>query len=213
MQKKLKKSECSLCGALYTKNGMTKHLQMCVPKSLVNSQKQKNPKVQSFFHILVSGYHEPEYWLHLKINSNVKLKDLDQFLRDIWLECCGHLSAFRYQRNELKMNQRLEDILCPGIELMYEYDFGDSTVLLIKVIAHYEGITNNIPIEIFARNEIPEILCDECGKFPAVEICPECQCDGSGWLCGSCANNHKCDQEMFLPVVNSPRTGVCGYSG
>lgn len=82
-----------------------------------------------------------------------------------------------------------------------------------KEIENYEGITNNIPIEIFARNEIPEILCDECGKFPAVEICPECQCDGSGWLCGSCANNHKCDQEMFLPVVNSPRAGVCGYSG
>ena len=23
------------------------------------------------------------------------MKDFDQFLRDIWLECCGHMSAFR----------------------------------------------------------------------------------------------------------------------
>jgi len=28
-----------------------------------------------------------------------------------------------------------------------------------------------------------------------------------------CARSHECDHEMFLPVVNSPRAGVCAYSG
>lgn len=69
----------------------------------------------------MKGYHSPQYWLHLKVDSNIKLEELDEFLRDIW--------------------------------------------------------------------------------------------DGEGWLCESCAKNHECDEDMFLPVLNSPRTGVCGYTG
>ena len=34
-----------------------------------------------------------------------------------------------------------------------------------------------------------------------------------GWLCQSCADEHECGEDMLLPVVNSPRTGVCGYAG
>ena len=37
--------------------------------------------------------------------------------------------------------------------------------------------------------------------------------DGTGWLCDDYAEGHKCREEMLLPVVNSPRTGVCGYVG
>lgn len=34
------------------------------------------------------------YWLYLEMPARATLTDLDGFLRDIWLECCGHLSAF-----------------------------------------------------------------------------------------------------------------------
>jgi len=101
----------------------------------------------------------------LKVSGNSKLEELDQFLRDIWLECCGHMSAFSYRRNELKMGRKLKDVL------------------------------------------------RACGKTLVVQICTECQWDGSGWLCEACAKKHECGEEMMLPVVNSPRTGVCGYSG
>lgn len=156
----------------------------------------------------------PEYWLHLKVAGNARLEALDQFLRDIWLECCGHLSAFSYKGTELAMERKLSDILSPGIELLHEYDFGTPTELLVKVLGEHKGpMEKNIPVEILSRNEAPEILCDECGKAPAVVICAECQWEGGGWLCKSCAESHECDEEMFLPVVNSPRTGVCGYTG
>ena len=36
------------------------------------------------------------YWLHLEIRGNDTLKDLDYYLREIWLECCGHLSSFDF---------------------------------------------------------------------------------------------------------------------
>ena len=214
MAEKSPKAMCLLCKSKYTGTGMTKHLQSCLPKSLENQSKQQKFKAQPFFYILVKGYYSPVYWLHLKVASNSKLEDLDQFLRDIWLECCGHLSAFSYQRNELAMGRKLKDVLRPGMQLLHEYDFGTTTELLVKVLGEYGGpMEKNNPIEILSRNEAPERLCDECGKAPAVQICTECQWEGGGWLCQSCAENHECSEEMFLPVVNSPRTGVCGYTG
>jgi hypothetical protein len=155
---------------------MTRHLKSCLPESLKSRAPRQNDKAQPFFHILVTGYHSPDYWLHLKVNSSSTLETLDRFLRNIWLECCGHLSAFRYAGDELGMRRKLKDVLEPGIELLYEYDFGDTTALLVKVLDEYEGpMLNNTPVEILARNEAPEIPCDECGKAPAVQICTECQ--------------------------------------
>ena len=214
MPKKPSKGICLLCSSSYAGTGMYKHLQSCLPKHLEDSPERERAKSGSFFHIMVQGAHFPQYWLHLKISAEARLKALDKFLRDIWLECCGHLSAFRYVGRELGMQRRLLDILTPGMQLFHEYDFGDTTVLSIKVMGYYEGpIKGKGPIEVLARNDPPEILCEECGKAPAIEICTECQWEGNGWLCASCAKEHKCDQEMRMPVVNSPRTGVCGYTG
>jgi hypothetical protein len=214
MVEKILKATCLLCKSKYTGSGMTRHLQACLPKSLENQRKSQTLKSQPFFHILVKGYYLPEYWLHLKVVSSAKLEALDQFLRDIWLECCGHLSSFSHKGNELAMGRKLKDVLRPGMELLHEYDFGTTTELLVKVLGEYEGpMEKNKPVEIISRNEAPEIPCDECGKAMAVQICTECQCEGGGWLCQSCAESHKCSEKMFLPVVNSPRTGVCGYTG
>jgi hypothetical protein len=33
------------------------------------------------------------------------------------------------------------------------------------------------------------------------------------FFCDKCGKKHKSHDEMFLPVVNSPRMGVCGYTG
>jgi hypothetical protein len=30
---------------------------------------------------------------------------------------------------------------------------------------------------------------------------------------GTCAGGHECGEEMLLPVVNSPRVAMCGYTG
>ena len=44
-------------------------------------------------HLQVEGRYLPMYWMHLAVNASATLETLDQFLRAIWLECCGHLSA------------------------------------------------------------------------------------------------------------------------
>ena len=63
------------------------------------------------------------------------------------------------------------------------------------------------------QNAQPIIPCDGCNAKSAVVICTACMWDNAGWLCEACAQTHDCDEDMFLPVVNSPRTGVCGYTG
>ena len=208
------KATCLLCMAKYSDRGMTRHLQACIPKSLESGKSKTKPQIRRFFHILVRGFYLSEYWLHLKVAGDARLKDLDVFLREIWLECCGHLSAFRMGRSELKMSKKVRHALQPGMELPYQYDFGSTTDLLIKVMAEYDGaMPKNEQIQILARNAPPEISCDVCGQTAATQICSECQWEDRGWLCQKCAQTHDCGEEMMLPVVNSPRTGVCGYSG
>jgi len=94
----------------------------------------------------------------------------------------------------------------------YEYDFGSTTHLKIKVVDERTGQVTGNGIQLMARNNPPEIPCDVCGK-PAVELCVMCLYEGEGALCKAHSENHKCDDDYFLPVVNSPRVGVCGYTG
>ena len=46
------------------------------------------------FHLLVEAKYSKQYCLHLLIPLQSSLSELDNFLRNIWLECCGHISQF-----------------------------------------------------------------------------------------------------------------------
>ncbi len=67
-------------------------------------------------------------------------------------------------------------------------------------------------IELMARNVQPQIKCS-CCENEATHVCAQCFYDNTGWLCSTCAQIHECGEDMLLPVVNSPRVGVCGYCG
>jgi len=111
------------------------------------------------------------------------------------------------------MNAELGQVLKLGLKFTYVYDFGSSTELALKVVDEREGETRGRgkkAIKIMARNEPPIIPCDICGKA-ATGIYTDW--DGyEKWLCNECGKKQK-DREMMLPVVNSPRVGVCGYTG
>ena len=111
------------------------------------------------------------------------------------------------------MNAELGQVLKLGLKFTYVYDFGSSTELALKVVDEREGETRGRgkkAIKIMARNEPPTIPCDICGKT-ATGIYADW--DGyEKWLCNECGKKQK-DREMMLPVVNSPRVGVCGYTG
>ena len=212
MRPKATKGVCILCGKEYTRSGMGKHLASCLTKQPAESIEDD----QRFsLHLLVMTRYPSGYWLHLQVDERATFKMLDTFLRKLWLECCGHMSQFFVGRQTIGMQGRLVSMLTPGVEFDYDYDMGDTTELRIKVLGAYEGLpTAKTPIAILARNHPPEIPCDACERHPAVTICPECNGEGEGWLCQKCATKHSCgDDAGYLPIPNSPRAGVCGYTG
>lgn len=112
----------------------------------------------------------------------------------------------------LNMQVMLEEVLSPGQTCSYEYDFGSTTELIVKVISEYEVEMKGKAIQVLARNTLPIIPCDGYGEL-ATSLCTQCIYEDKGCLCDMCARSHECGEEMLLPLVNSPRAGVCGYTG
>lgn len=224
MARKISKGKCSFCHGTFSKVAMRRHLKLCKQRKAIETPSDKRkPQRTKILHLVVEGRYLHEYWMHLEVQANATLEDLDDFLRDTWLECCGHLSAFtiegiRYsispmrEFDERSMKVALEKVLSPGMKFYYKYDFGTTTELTLRAISGREGELVIESIQVLARNELPLITCDSCGKI-ATEVCAQCIYSGEGWLCDECASKHKCGEEMFLPVVNSPRVGMCGYEG
>lgn len=228
MSKIKTEGKCCYCQKNFSKMAIKKHLDSCDErKKSIEKEEEKNSKREKYFCISVEDAYSAGYWLYLDISSSSTLEDIDQFLRDIWLECCGHLSAF-YINNETYDNNpedlfeddsmaegmdiKIKDILNTGMQFTYDYDFGTTTSLKLKAISEREGNKRKNGIELMARNLPPEIKCSSCGLI-AKHVCVECIYDNEGWLCGKCVKTHKCDEEMLLPVVNSPRVGECAYTG
>jgi len=153
------KGTCALCKSTFNKSAMTKHLQSCMGKSQIDEDSTKGSSSSlKFFHLLVEGHNLPEYWMHLKVSSHARFGDLDNFLREIWLECCGHMSAFSIGREEVRKGKKLEYVLHPGVQLIYEYDFGSTTELMLKVVSEFKSNIKTGEVEILARR-CSEVSC------------------------------------------------------
>ena len=229
MTRRTSKGTCTFCHGEFSKSAMTRHLEICEQRAITEAKAGSRQKAQQTrkLHLVVEGRDLAMYWMHLAVTSSTALTTLDQFLRNTWLECCGHLSAFvidgvRYaidagmyddwDMGEKSMRVRLDKVLSPGQTCSYEYDYGTTTELKLKVISERQVAAKGNAIQVLARNTPPAILCEVCGK-PATEVCSQCIFDNKGWLCDDCAEDHACGEEMLLPVVNSPRVGMCAYTG
>lgn len=114
------------------------------------------------------------------------------------------------------MQERAEKVFGPGIELTHNYDYGTSSETLIKVVGVRTGkpLTAR-PVFLLARNDPPAVECAECGQ-PASCLCLECvyEENRAGALCDEHARRHShAGYGEPVPLVNSPRVGMCGYIG
>ena len=131
--------------------------------------------------------------------KNATLRDIDELLRETWLECCGHLSSFhstgtRFVSNgfdtslfgyeDPPFDHRAAWAIPPGTEAEYQYDMGDTTYLTVRVEPAPEQAwvwlaRHHIdPGDPILRNLMPE-LCDNCvqeaSHFRAGEVlCTSC---------------------------------------
>ena len=204
---------CLLCDGSFSRAEMTRHLKTCGV-----DEPSKQPLNKSF-HLFVEGRYSPVYWLHFAAGAEASLRDVDSYLRAIWLECCGHSSAFKIQGKrycypfvEAGLEIGISGLLQPGKLCYYEYDFGSTTALKLKLLGMRDGSPDSYEVRLLARNDAPHVICDQCGIHQATKICMQCQSSGRGWLCEACTASHRCGPDVYLPVSNSPRAGVCGYS-
>jgi hypothetical protein len=187
---------------------MTRHLKTCAPAH------DEPGRRQEIVLLRIDAHQAPgTWWLHLEARAGAPLWAVDELLRVLWLECCGHMSAFYFDREEVDGDASLDAALrFGGPRFEYDYDFGSTTRLRGEAVARRKGRFAGPPVRLLARNDPPVWECTQCGE-PATLICPFCGYPGESLLCVRHAESHGCEDAAFLPVVNSPRMGVCGYEG
>lgn len=220
---------CSFCGAIIEETPetaiwterMSAHLASCEKRAAaIRGEENGSETTEDLLHIIVGSMDFVDFRLHLEIPATAPLALLDRYLRAIWLECCGHMSEFwteePWRSTELPMTTTIADALEASTLLSHVYDMGSCTFTVVEMVdsrparpATPHGIT------LLARNRMPEATCLRCDR-PARWICMECvyEDETHGLHCDLHEGTHgHYKYGDPLPLVNSPRAGVCGYVG
>lgn len=220
-RKKQSRGTCGFCGREMTRSGLSKHLHSCPQRqeAITLANNTQTTMAQPIYHLLVQDAYNSDFWLQLEVNGFATLKDVDKYLRAIWLECCGHLSRFSvggWRTDEIPKRRKIEQVFSHQTELTHIYDFGTSSKTQLKRIATRRGnpLTKH-PIYLMARNKMPTDTCAECDAV-AGWYCADCLVNHGEWitLCQAHLSHHSHDvYGGVTPLFNSPRLGVCGYDG
>ncbi|MCY3819207.1 MAG: hypothetical protein OXH52_07580 [Gammaproteobacteria bacterium] len=228
------RGRCGYCGRELTCSGLGRHFGSCPARRKVTEKADSGRgRPRQIHHLRVRDAYGLGYWLHLEMNGDATLFELDQYLRRIWLDCCGHMSAFRIGRaqyadpfddpfgfNDFEpIEAEADEVFTEDLSFVHEYDFGTTTELELRVLAPRTGKpTTNHGIALMARNDPLRIPCQDCGA-PASLICLDCCYQGvddwAGHVCDDHAAAHAahCDYGHPMAIFNSPRSGVCAYGG
>ena len=186
MARTVTKGYCYLCGKYLAKSGILRHVAASHTPSGADVQRCVVLKVEA-----------GDYWLYLDVADTSSLKTVDQFLRKIWLECCGHMSSFYYLQKssgwygggiqEIGMTRKLHTF-SEGESFLHDYDFGSTTTLKLTVMdTHAFRPRQKNAVRLLARNEDYVFACRNCGK-PADYINAGCLYGPeSPFVCGDCA--------------------------
>ena len=145
----------------------------------------------------------PEYWLDVEADAAAALSKLDTFLRDTWVECCGHLSMFsvstcRYSSSpngmsgllgrgntERGMRVKIGEVFGrTGEKGTYDYDFGSTTRLAIERTGAREGRIGRQSVRLLVRNDPLPWTCGVCGQ-PATLVCCAHEAESSRLVCAA----------------------------
>lgn len=191
------KGKCYYCSKELSKSGVLRHLKACkvVESSIDIRDKEPNKYILSISPKKSSS----DFWMYVLMDKNAALGELDSFLREVWLECCGHLSMFeidgqRYESlpdedftwgNPSKnMDSKIGKVASVKDKIKYEYDSGSTTELEIKVVDELSCSRRDKKIEIMARNNEHLMECSVGGEK-------------AGYFNGN--------EEKYLPVISEPR--------
>ncbi len=214
---------CLLCGQAASRRAMAAHLGDCAA-----SHAPARGRTGAVYHLRVDAGRDLPHWLDLEIAGSASLEDLDRFLRDTWLECCGHMSEFRIDRERFQPAEMLDDDwggaarsmgepvgkvfghLRSNARFRHVYDPGSPTLLDLRIGGVRQGsLPGRRQLRLLARNDPEELQCSKCDAV-ATAVCSMCPVP---LFCKTHAARHRCRGGELLPVVDSPRMGVCAYTG
>ncbi|NRT34983.1 SEC-C metal-binding domain-containing protein [Clostridium beijerinckii] len=157
---------CYYCNKELTERTIKRHAKSCsvMKKSIEEKMNQAKEVREQFIISMKDKYNPSLYCIYVSIDAKLQLQHLDKFIRDIWVECCGHLSAFHideeiYHDNsdeQYEMNFYLKDVLNINKKFEYEYDFGSTTYLTLEVVDIIQVPSEFSQVEVIARNNPEE---------------------------------------------------------
>ena len=154
---------CNLCQEMVNDLSASGHLIECIAgQDLPKAPGSEPTEHQQSLHLSVhdgSGL----YWMELAVRADTTLRQLDDFLRGMWLECCGHLSEFtilgvRYSNlarrpddpnaaairaghwmedDEEHMDVAVADVMPMDALVSYEYDHGSTSELFLENLGRH----------------------------------------------------------------------------
>ncbi|MEX6689585.1 hypothetical protein QTN47_18925 [Danxiaibacter flavus] len=217
--------ECRYCKKTFKKTSISRHL----IAELKQRGQQKKEKAGKSFLVKVEPdkkyYGASGFFLFLWLDGDDTMDNIDMFLRDIWLDCCGHLSAFYkpVQRNKSENQEihSLMELLESGDEALLEKLMEDNSgeipfeekakdILYKDLQLKYQydfGTTTYLTVTVVEELAFAavdnEVLLSR--NEPLEILCSVCRkepavkiCSADwGLFCGKCAKKHAKECEEF----------------
>ena len=170
---------CLICGrTAASRTAIGTHLKTCLESWSAGNQNHQGlrGKNANQVHVSVSVSGSKLYWMELLVHADVTLQEIDTLLRETWLECCDHLSAFilgdlwvpdpddpapsdpmdddedEDEEGLIGLNTQYSTAVPPGRSVKYHYDFGDTSEIILTTKSLHE-VGQNLPrISLLARN-------------------------------------------------------------
>lgn len=171
----MEEGKCYICGSNVTYRTVARHVDKCMRNRIAIKGTASNDKT---FLLKIKGKYTSHYFLYLLVDACVTLKELDRYLRNIWLECCGHLSCFNIKEEvyesypdeafnpeeEMDIEVEVGVLFYEGLSFTHKYDYGSTTTLELRVMHVYPSLEERKGITLLARNEGQDSPRDgECG--------------------------------------------------
>ena len=148
---------CHLCRQTIHGDEAVEHSRICVVAAVHNVFALQEEEYESRNNPVLIHIQDEKlrHWMTITVRPTTSLRQLDQFLRDTWLECCGHMSHFQVGKkqysacvpgpgdhhdhdtnkadpDELHMVRTVEEAIRPHRKFQHEFDYGDTTYLNLE---------------------------------------------------------------------------------
>ena len=199
---------CALCGLRATKTTMMAHVETCV------AAHDKIGQPQSLIVLPFRRSRRPPLLAYHRGQGERGIASLGCLVAPTLAGMLWTYERVPSGRRELAMTTATAIAFTRAAsKVEYEYDFGSTTALTGELVCNRQGSIGRASVRLLARNEPLVWPCGDC-KAPASVVCLYCIDSDNGFFCDAHAEMHEhAGEKVYLPVVNSPRMGVCGYSG